>query len=272
MKALFSRFIPGVLVGALLVMSGAVLAVSVDTATDGRLVAILDSLLTDTTNIHTTLTAALVDRGANKTQIDAIVTDHADYITKMTANVVDLTATRTDLVQRQLLDNTSLAWATIADATSDKMAKSTSNITYRIDGQNYYKAATDDLWDCTGIATPTAFAAVALYLDASGTATVETVGTGASEAAAILAMTGFDADKSIIGVYTSTSAENFAAAAALAGNYYEGIPQAYWTQEVTPAALTVTNPAAATGVAAAAATATSAAAATASMTALGTTS
>lgn len=221
-------------------------------------------LVTDLTASRAEVVKLVTDITATRAEVAKLVTDHADYITKFSAAKADLDNLKTNLDNREDIQNVALTWAVLADGSSNKKIKTTADITYRIDGQLYLEAATDDEWSVASQPKPTHFVAYWLYLDSSGAATISAPGTdSASVAAAILALPAITADRAIVGVYVSSDSEDFAAAAACAGTYYTGIPEAYWSAKMAASTITATAPAAATAVAPAAITAVAPAAITA---------
>ena len=74
-----------------------------------------------------------------------------------------------------LRDNFSCVAANLAIGTTTSKVRTTTNITqYVINGQAYFKAATDDQWTLSGTALTThQVCAFFLYLNAAGTASVE---------------------------------------------------------------------------------------------------
>lgn len=112
-----------------------------------------------------------------------------------------------------------LSLPAIANGTTNGTLKTTTTTTYKIGGKVYSKAATDDLWDLTGI-TDTAsgeYVAVALFLDASGTATYGASNVKATSAAALLDLErvlglAAHAAKAVIGVFVADPSTDFDAA------------------------------------------------------------
>ena len=125
-----------------------------------------------------------------------------------------------------LLNSTCNAGGLQAGTTAGKL-KTVNNVSFRIDGQLYYKAATDDLFDLSAEVTLPAstYRAYWVLLSTAGAASIVH---GANAASAALALADLvanqvpDATKSIIGCYVSSAAQNFGNA--LTGTFYDGIP------------------------------------------------
>lgn len=122
--------------------------------------------------------------------------------------------------------NMVMGYPTIANGTTAGKIKTTTATSYRIDGVAYTKAATDDLWNLTALTTLTGsqFQAVALYVDAAGTATIGAGTVAASAALALAALPAFVTTKSILGVYVANASTNFSSALGAQGTYYNGVP------------------------------------------------
>lgn len=129
----------------------------------------------------------------------------------------------------------SVGSAKLAAGTTAGKIKTVADIDFRIGGRLYTKAATDDLWNLSGETTlgSGVYKAAILYLDASGTATYTLTAAATSAALALravgdLTLGGYVSTKSVIGVYVSTAAQNWASGG-LGGTYYNGIPEAAYS-------------------------------------------
>lgn len=144
--------------------------------------------------------------------------------------------------QLQAWANACLTYATVANGTTAGKLKTTSTISFKVDSQIYTKANTDDLWTLSAIATLGAnqFRAVTLYMDAAGTATIDTgtivtnTNATAGKLAALAACPVLPADKCIIGVFVAGPSTNFANALSSQGTIYHGIPTGYGTLSRIP--------------------------------------
>lgn len=142
----------------------------------------------------------------------------------------------------QAFANACLTYANIANGTTAGKLKTQATISYKVDSQVYSKANTDDLWTLSAIATMSAnqYRAVTLYLDASGTASIDsgTVVTNtdstAGKLAALALCPAIPATKSIIGVFVAGPSTNFANALTSQGTLYHGIPTGYGTCSMVP--------------------------------------
>jgi hypothetical protein len=108
---------------------------------------------------------------------------------------------------------------------------------YRIGGQLYSKANTDNFWNLSGqtATTGSQYRAIYLYIDASGNASIG-AGTNATTAAlAIAALPAVPTDKSVIGCFVAGPSTNFANALSGQGTLYNGWPT---TQSLTSEAVT----------------------------------
>lgn len=138
--------------------------------------------------------------------------------------------------------NACLGFATIANGTTNGKLKTTSTVPFKVDSQIYTKSATDDLWTLSAIATLSAnqYRAVTLYIDAAGTATIDTgtivtnTNATAGKLAALAACPALPADKSIFGVFVAGPSTNFANALTSQGTMYHGIPTGYGTLAMVP--------------------------------------
>lgn len=132
-------------------------------------------------------------------------------------------------------------FGTIANGSTAGKLKTTTDVEYSIAGQNYIKAASDDLWDLSAFSPDTGvgeYQAVILWLDSGGTASTSKLTIGASEAAAnayIEAALAANTTKSCIGVYTAGPSTDWNAAGGLAGQgtIVNGAPAG-----IAPAAIT----------------------------------
>ena len=189
----------------------------------------LTAIVADLTEIRTRLAAAVVDLGVVRTPVAALVTDLALTV--------------------QRLENSTVSYAAVANATTNGKLKTTNPADFRVAGAIYHKDATDNLWDLTGQSATdgTHYRAFWLYLDASGTASIA-AGTDAltSAANALAALPAVDSTKSVIGVYVAGPSTNFANALAAQGTIYNGWPATQTLTAASPAALTATSPAALT--------------------------
>lgn len=137
----------------------------------------------------------------------------------------------------QAFANACLEYANIANGTTAGKLKTQATVAYRVDSQIYSKANTDDLWTLSAIATMSAnqYRAVTLYLDSSGTASIDsgTVVTNtdatAGKLAALAACPAIPATKTIVGVFVAGPSTNFANALTSQGTLYHGIPTGYGT-------------------------------------------
>ena len=192
----------------------------------------------------------------------AIVADLTALRTTLAAGVVDLGVLRTpivaalvDLAAMKLREQNGAATSgQIADGTTDGKIKTVASCDYKIAGQLFTKAITDDLWNLTAEVDTdgTHYRAYWLYLAANGTASIA-AGTDAltSAANAIAALPALDSSKAAIGVYVAGPSTDFNGAAGLTaqGTLINGYPSGYTLTAVSPAALTATTPAAITTVA-----------------------
>jgi len=136
----------------------------------------------------------------------------------------------------------SVGSAKLAAGTTAGKIKTVAAIDFRVGGQLYTKAVTDDLWNLSGETTLTGgvFKAAILYLDASGTATYTLTPSAASAALALravgdLTLGGYVSTKSVIGIYVSTANQNWGSGG-LGGTYYNGIPEAAYSSSASDGA------------------------------------
>lgn len=124
------------------------------------------------------------------------------------------------------LANRLLAFPNIGNGGTNGRLRTNAAISYAIDGQVYTEASTEDEWDLSALTTLTGsqFQAVALYLDASGTASIGAGTVAASAALALAALPAFVPTKAIIGVYVANASTNFGNALAAQGTIYNGVP------------------------------------------------
>ena len=144
-----------------------------------------------------------------------------------------------------------LGFANIANGTTAGKLKSQATVPYRVDGTVYSKANTDDLWVLSGLTALTAnqYQAVALYLDAAGTATIgagtvvtNTVSAAAGRLAALAVAAAIPTTKSVIGVFVagSSGSTDYTAALTSQGTLYHGIPTGYGTPAVADVVTLIT--------------------------------
>lgn len=144
--------------------------------------------------------------------------------------------------QLQAQSNAVLGYATIANGTTAGKLKTTSTVAFKVDSQVYTKANTDDLWTLSAIATMSAnqYRAITLYMDASGTASIDTgtvvtnTDATAGKLAALAACPDLPATKAIFGVFVAGPSTNFANALSSQGTIYHGIPAGYGTLSMVP--------------------------------------
>lgn len=134
----------------------------------------------------------------------------------------------------------------VEDGTTDGYLATDGPTAYKINGQLYNKAGTDDLWNLSAQTDTTGaqYRAFWLYLDSSGTATIAAGTNAASSAAAIAALPALAADKSAIGVYVAGPSTDFNGAAGLAaqGTIIYGVPAALAQTYTAPTAVVPTDP------------------------------
>lgn len=119
-------------------------------------------------------------------------------------------------------------YSTIANGTTAGKLKTTTTVSFRVDGVLYTKAATDDLWNLAGETDTTGaqYRAYWLYIGADGTASIEAGSNAASATLARQALPVPSATKSVFGVYTAGLSTNFDAVGGLSGQgtITHGIP------------------------------------------------
>lgn len=140
------------------------------------------------------------------------------------------------------LVNRCFTFANIANGTTNGKLKTQAAASFAVDGAVYTKAATDDLWTLSGIATMSAgqYRAITLYMDAAGTATIDSGTVAVTAALALAAAPAAVATKSIFGVFVAGPSTNFANALTSQGTLYHGVPAGYGTatrEPLSPAGL-----------------------------------
>lgn len=146
------------------------------------------------------------------------------------------------IAQFQAFANACLGYATIANGTTAGKLKTTSTVAFKVDSQIYTKANTDDLWTLSAIATMSTnqYRAITLYIDASGTASIDTgtvvtnTDATAGKLAALALCPAIPSTKSIFGVFVAGPSTNFANALSSQGTIYHGIPAGYGTLSTVP--------------------------------------
>lgn len=126
--------------------------------------------------------------------------------------------------------NAVLGYATIANGTTAGKLKTTSTVSHKVDGRAYTKAATDDLWDLSAETDTTGvqYRAYWLYVNASGTASIEAGSNATTGALALAALPVPSTSKSVFGVFLAGPSTDFNAGGGLTGQagaiVYHGIP------------------------------------------------
>lgn len=146
----------------------------------------------------------------------------------------------------QVFANAALGYATIANGTTNGKLKTTSTVSYKVDGQVYTKAGTDDLWTLSAIATMSTnqYRAITLYIAADGTASIDTgtvvtnTDATAGKLAALNACPALPSDKCVFGVFVAGPSTNFANALTSQGTVYHGVPPGYGTIRTESGAIT----------------------------------
>jgi hypothetical protein len=140
----------------------------------------------------------------------------------------------------------SATFTIIEDGTTDGYLKTDGPSGFKINGQLYNKAGTDNLWNLSAQTDTTGaqYRAYWLYLDSSGTATIAAGANAASSVAAIAALPALAADKAVMGVYVAGLSTDFNGAAGLAaqGTIIYGVPAALAQTYTAPTAVTPTDP------------------------------
>ena len=122
--------------------------------------------------------------------------------------------------------NALLGYPLIANGGTAGRFKTTNAATFKVDGATYSKAITDDLWNLSAETTlgAAAYKAYWLYIDASGTASIE-AGTASTTAALALSLLPVPSvSKCVFGVFVAAPLTNFANALSAQGTIYQGIP------------------------------------------------
>ncbi len=122
-----------------------------------------------------------------------------------------------------------LSFANLGDGTTDGKIQNQAAVAYGIGGAVFSKAATDDLWDLTGLTDTEAgeYLAVALCLDDAGTASIVEGTVADSAEDAIDSISGDDVDGvCVVGVYVADPETDWNGAAGLAaqGTFRHGFP------------------------------------------------
>lgn len=132
----------------------------------------------------------------------------------------------------QALCNRALGFADIANGTTNGKFKTLADVSHSIGSAVYKKAATDDLWTLSAIATMSAgqYRAVTLYLDSAGTASIDSGTVATTAALALAACPVVPPTKSIVGVFVAGPSTNFGNALTSQGTLYHGIPDGYGTR------------------------------------------
>ena len=172
-------------------------------------------------------TAGIADAATAQAAADAAQAD----ATQALADAATADAKAVDVGQRA--DNQVCNSGQITDGTTAGKLKTVADVSTRVWGKLYFKAATDDLWDLSAkIDTIAAkYRAYWLYLDSAGNASVETDDeSGAtdsdSEVAAIVALPAWDTTKCVVGAYVAGPSTDFNNVAGLAaqGTIVNGWP------------------------------------------------
>ena len=149
------------------------------------------------------------------------------------------------ITQLQAAANAVVGFANIANATTNGKLKTQTATGYRIDGQVYSLGVSDNFWTLSALSALTAnqYQAIALYVDASGTASIgagtvvtNTVSAAAGRLAALAVAPALVSTKSIIGVFVAGSSGSTDYTAALTGQgaLYHGVPPGYGTLTNVP--------------------------------------
>lgn len=115
----------------------------------------------------------------------------------------------------------------IGNGTTNGKLRTTAAITYRIAGTLYTKASTDDLWDLSALTAlgSTAYQAVILFLNSSGTASITACTSKTSVALALAEVeANLSNSKAVIGIYGAGNSTDFTAALASQGQIWNGLP------------------------------------------------
>lgn len=161
------------------------------------------------------------------------ITDYTAVRTALLALAVDLAAARS-------ARNKTNTPPGVANGTTNGRFQITGDPAYEINGICYGKAATDNLWNLSGLTTLTGaqYQATALCLDSAGTATIASGATAATAAAALaLGLAAVGSDVAVIGVFVAGPSTNYGNALSAQGTLYQGRPLATATY-AAPAAVT----------------------------------
>jgi hypothetical protein len=131
----------------------------------------------------------------------------------------------------------------IVNGTTAGYLKPAADVFFSIGGTFYRKAATDDLWNLSAQTDTTGaqYRAIALYLDASGTASIGAGSNAASAAAAIAALPATPSTKALVGTFVAGLSTDFDAGGGLSaqGTIYNGHPGEASIDALTNASITV---------------------------------
>lgn len=112
--------------------------------------------------------------------------------------------------------------------TAGKLKTVTTTTTFKIDGVDYTKGATDDLWDLSAEVDTTSaqYRAYWLYLDDAGVATIAAGENSVNGELALKALPDLDPTRSIIGIYVAGPSTDFNGVAGLDsyGDIYDRVP------------------------------------------------
>ena len=206
--------------------------------------------------INTAINALIVDVAAMKLAIDngvkaavpstAVIADLATVRTALNAVVtkLNLDAGVTDADYAACAALTAVAPSStnvLAQGGTAGRIKTTQDVEFSVGGTVKVKAPTDDLWNLSALTTLTGaqYQAVALYLDASGTATIGATATAATGPAALALLETIPSNKARVGVFLASPSCNYANALDAQGTYYLGLPQSV---TATAEAITLVNP------------------------------
>lgn len=189
-------------------------------------------------------TALVADIAEIKSKLDTLVNAYNATLAKLDldsgVNGTDYAATNPGTLSSAMTGVAPTSTNPITQGGTAGKIKSAMDLEFVIGGQLYVKAPTDNLWDLTGVANTDAshYTAVALYLDASGTASIAATAPQTSGALALAALEAIPSTKARIGVFLAGLSTNFGSALNAQGTYYIGQPGALTLTAVTPAALT----------------------------------
>jgi len=176
-------------------------------------------------------------KGASFRNLWEAITALAAFRTSIVALAADVTANR-------LARNKTNTPPGVANGTTNGRFQITGDPAYEINGICYGKAATDNLWNLSGLTTLTGaqYQATALCLDSAGTATIVSGATAASAAAALaLGLAAVGSTVSVIGVFVAGPSTNYGNALSAQGTLYQGRPPATATY-TDPTAVVPTDP------------------------------